>query len=196
MFDKEIEAIAKCTELVKELDEDAKFRVIKYLIERFGIGNPPLQTQPNINNGAKNAANTAHLLNGNTDHFEDIADAKQDEDNDYPSLKDLLIKNYPKNEPEWMLCYGFYASKFGTDTFKREDIIERYKENNRASSTNIGNIANNLSSCIKKDWIKSVNKEYIIKPEGLTYVKEILQGRSTSKEVKVAKKKKEQTVSE
>jgi hypothetical protein len=38
MFDKEIEAIAKCTELVKELDEEAKFRVIKYLIERFGTG--------------------------------------------------------------------------------------------------------------------------------------------------------------
>ena len=48
MFDKEIEAIAKCTEVVKELDDDAKVRVVKYLIERFGIGtNPIVYAQPN-----------------------------------------------------------------------------------------------------------------------------------------------------
>ena len=32
MFDKEIEAIAKCNELIKELDENSKFRVIKFIL--------------------------------------------------------------------------------------------------------------------------------------------------------------------
>jgi len=190
MFDKEIEAIAKCTELVKELDEDAKFRVIKYLIERFGIGNPPSHVQNNGN--AKNA----QLLNRNPDHFEDIADAKQEEDNDYPSLKDLVVKNYPKTEPEWVLCYAFFASKFGTDTFKREDIIEKYKENNRSSPSTAANLGNNINSCIKKDWIKSQNNNFIVKPDGITYAKEILKGNSISKEVKNVRKKKEKTASE
>ena len=37
MFDKEIEALAKCSELLKELDDDSKYRVLKYLLERFGF---------------------------------------------------------------------------------------------------------------------------------------------------------------
>src|SRR3569833_1152295 len=115
MFDKEIEAIAKCTELVKELDEDAKFRVIKYLIERFGIGTTTIP--PQTNNGTKPGTSNAKLLNGSSDNFEDISDAQQEEENDYPSLKDLVVKNYPKTESEWVLCYAFFASKFGTDTF-------------------------------------------------------------------------------
>ncbi|OCX54221.1 hypothetical protein BEL04_08150 [Mucilaginibacter sp. PPCGB 2223] len=193
MFDKEIEAIAKCTELVKELDEDAKFRVIKYLIERFGIGTTtnPAQT----NNGSK-PVNNPKLLNGNSDNFEDISDTQQEDDNDYPSLKDLVVKNYPKTEPEWVLCYAFFASKFGTDTFKREDIIEKYKENNRSSTSTTANLANNINSCIKKDWIKSQNNTFIIKPEGIAYAKEILKGNSTSKEVKAVKKKKEKPTAE
>ncbi len=194
MFDKEIEAIAKCTELVKELDEDSKFRVIKYLIERFGIGNPPSQFQGN--GIVKNPTNNTQLLNGNSEHFEDVSDAKQDEDNDYPSLKDLLVKNYPKTEAEWVLCYAFYASKFGTDTFKREDIIEKYKENNRSSPSTVANLGNNINSCIKKDWIKSQNNNLIVKPEGITYAKEILKGKSTGKEAKAIKRKKDQPTAE
>lgn len=194
MFDKEIEAIAKCTELVKELDEDSKFRVIKYLIERFGIGNSPSQFQGNGTN--KNTASSTQLLNGDTDQFEDISDSKQYEENDYPSLKDLLVKNYPKTEAEWVLCYAFFASKFGTDTFKREDIIEKYKENNRSSASTVANLGNNINSCIKKDWIKSQNNNLIIKPDGIAYAKEILRGKSTGKEAKAVKRKKDQSASE
>lgn len=187
MFDKEIEAIAKCTELIKDLDDDAKMRVIKYLIERFGIGTNPVSytvIQPN------HQAAKAHITEGNhqTTH---IVDA---ETVDYPTLKQLVIKNYPKNEPEWILCYAFFASKYGNETFKKEDIVEGYKECNRYTNSNKMNLSNNFNACIKKDWIKDINKdEFILKPEGVTYAKEVLSGNSTSKEVKRAKKNKPTT---
>jgi hypothetical protein len=182
MFDKEIEAIAKCTELIKDLEGDAKMRVVKYLIERFGIGANQLQYafEPTSNNISKQ---NFILETQQTTQFIDV------EDEEYPTLKQLLIKNYPKNETEWILCYAFFASNFGEDTFKKEDILEKYKENNRSSASNRANLSNNLNACIKKDWIKDVNKdEFILKIDGLSYVKEVLKGNSLSKEVKRTKR--------
>ncbi len=182
MFDKEIEAIAKCTELIKDLDDDAKMRVIKYLIERFGIGTQPVNytVMPTNYQTTK-----AQITEGNhqTTHYVDA------ETVDYPTLKQLVIKNYPKNETEWILCYAFFASKYGNETFKKEDIVEAYKECNRYTTSNKMNLSNNFNACIKKDWIKDVNKEeFILKPEGIEYAKEVLKGNSISKEVKRAKK--------
>jgi len=182
MFDKEIEAIAKCTELIKDLDEDAKMRVIKYLIERFGIGNTPVNS-PIFH--PQQTIPLAQIQNSNhqTAHYVD-ADTI-----DYPTLKQLVIKNYPKNETEWILCYAFFASKYGNETFKKEHIVEGYKESNRYTSTNKNNFTNNINSCIRKDWMKDINKEeFILKPEGISYAKEVLNGNSTSKEVKAAKR--------
>lgn len=188
MFDKEIEAIAKCTELVKELDDDAKVRVVKYLIERFGIGsNPIVYTQQG--NGSSNNYQTANpqLIATTSEEFTEFTEGQNEE---YPTLKDLLIKNYPKTEIEWILCYAFYSSKLGTDTFKKEDIIEKYKENNRYSTSTGANLSNNINRCIAKDWFKSINNsDFVMKTEGITYAKEVLKGRSISKEVKPVKRK-------
>ena len=189
MFDKEIEAIAKCTELVKELNDDSKVRVVKYLIERFGIGSQASPSSyPNQQSNHFNPNNTnLPLLNSNAEQFADFTETKNE---DYPTLKDLLIKNYPKTETEWILCYAFYSSKYGTDTFKKDDILEKYKENNRLSNSTGANLSNNINSCVKKDWLKSINaSDFVVKEEGLTYVKEILRGKSISKEVKSSKRK-------
>jgi len=186
MFDKEIEAIAKCTELIKDLDESSKIRVIKYLIERFGIGTNPIQTNTFIPNRQIGQPSFNHQEVEQQDYV-----AVESKNEDYPSLKQLLIKNYPKNETEWILCYAFFAAKYGEDTFKKEDILEKYKENNRLSTSTSANLSNNINACIKKDWIKDINKdEFILKPEGIEYAKEVLKGNSTSKEVKRTKKTK------
>lgn len=190
-FDKEIEAIAKCTELVKELDDEAKVRVLKYLIERFGIGAPLVHHRGQIESSHNNqqAGTSQTLLNGNdnTEPIEVIPEIPTDE---YPTLKDLLIKNYPKTEPEWVLCYAFYSSKYGSDTFKKDDILEKYKENNRLTTSTSANLSNNINSCVKKDWFKSINSsEFVMKPEGNAYAQEVIKGKSTSKEVKPTKRK-------
>lgn len=187
MFDKEIEAIAKCTELIKDLDDDAKMRVIKYLIERFGIGNNAVNYTVMA---ANHQASNPQIAGGNhqASHFVDA------ETIDFPTLKQLVIKNYPKNETEWILCYAFFASKYGNETFRKEDIVEGYKESNRYSSNNRSNLTANLNGCIKKDWIKDINKdEYILKPDGIAYAKEVMKGNSTSKEIKRIKKSKSAT---
>lgn len=188
MFDKEIEAIAKCTELVKELDGESKVRVIKYLIERFGIGSTQTSfTYPTNNHQIPQNNHAQQFLKGDADQYMELT---QTQNEDYPTLKDILIKNYPKTETEWILCYAFYASKYGSDTFKRQDIIDKYKENNRLSTSANSNLSKNIDSCIRKDWMKSVNdSEFILKPDGIEYAKEVLKGRSTTKEVKPVKRK-------
>lgn len=179
MFDKEIEALAKCAELIKELDNESRIRVIKYLIEKFGIGTTPMNTYTPSPNKQQ------FILDKSTeeeDTYEDI---------EYPTLKELLIKNYPKNETEWILCFAFYNSKYGTDTFTRESIIEKYNESKKYSENAKKNLTQNINACIKKNWIKDVNhSDYILKPEGIEYAKEVLSGNSTSKEIKRTKKTK------
>lgn len=184
MFDKEIEAIAKCTELIKDLDEDAKMRVIKYLIERFGIGTNPVGY-------TTVSTNQQHLKPQITDGGNQSTHFVDAETVDYPTLKQLVIKNYPKNETEWVLCYAFFASKYGNETFKKDAIIEGYRESNRYTEINRKNLTNTFNGCIKKDWIKDINKdEYILKPDGIAYAKEVLKGNSTSKEIKRSKRNK------
>ena len=185
MFDKEIEAIAKCTELIKDLDDDAKVRVMKYLIERFGIGFQKNTTSPNSNETTE----TPKQISDTKINDDDAIDVESEED-DYPTLKDLMIKDYPKTESEWVLCYSYYSSNFGSDTFKREDIIEKYKENNRFSASAKANLGNNINACVKKDWIKSVNDtDFVMKDEGTTYAKEVMKGNSIAKERKPSKRK-------
>ena len=183
MFDKEIEAIAKCTELIKELDDDSKIRVIKYLIERFGIG---MQNSSSFQNH-----NSQKPLISNTDNFDEEMNTPHVDvlNSDYPSLRDLVIKDYPKNEVEWVLVYGFYSSDFGNNTFTRGDILSKYDETNRKTETRRKNMSQSISTGVKKDWYKSLNdNEYILLEEGKKYCREILSGNSTGHTRKVAKK--------
>lgn len=188
MFDKEIEAIAKCTELLKELDDSSRVRVLKYLIERFEIGVTPKHASTFVPNLQLNQPTQNDII------IQPEYVTTDNDSGDYPTLKQLLVKNLPKNETEWILCYAFFASNYGNDTFKRDQILEKYKESNRSSKGNIANLNNNLNSCIKKDWFKDTNKdEFIVKPEGITYAKEVLKGNSTTKEVKRVKRGKTNT---
>lgn len=109
---------------------------------------------------------------------------------DYPTLNDLVIKDYPKGEPEWILCYAFYSSSFGKTTFTRENILDKYKENSRLTETRRKNLSQNIGSCIKRDWIKSVNDtEFVMKDEGSNYAKRVICGNSQGKERKPGKRK-------
>lgn len=185
MFDKEIEAIAKCTELIKELDDDSKVRVLKYLIERFGIGMPKYQQTSNL---------VTNRIQGASDlNQEDISETTyvDSDEMDYPSLRDLVIKDYPKNESEWVLVYAFYSSKYGEDSFTRDDLLSEYDKSNRRTATRIKNLSQSISTGVKKDWIKSLNtKEYIFLDAGREYCKEILKGNSSGSTRKRTKKSK------
>lgn len=136
--------------------------------------------------------NSQKPLISNTDDFEEEIDTPHVDvsNSDYPSLRDLVIKDYPKNEAEWVLVYGFYSSDFGNDTFTRDDILSKYDETNRKTDTRRKNMTQSISTGVKKDWYKSLNdKEYILLEEGKKYCQEILSGNSAGHTRKVAKKK-------
>lgn len=185
MIDRETEVLSKCTELLTELDDNAKFRIVKYLIERFGIIN---NTTANNKNNFTNQPPQL-VINADVHSFDYTEETNTNED--YPSLHELLVKNYPKTETDWILCYAFFASQYGKNTFTKENIIEKYKDNNKFSKSNCTNLTKNINSCIKKDWFKTINKDtYTLKQNGLSYVQEILKGNSTSKEIKRTNKTK------
>jgi hypothetical protein len=190
MTDPEILALQNCTECLKDIDDEAKIRVLQYLINRFKLTTTPQpsllhnssQERKVVNHQVLDAVasevTTAHIPHPSTNgHF--------------PSLKDIVIKDLPKSEIEWLLVYSFYSSGFGEKQFPREEIVGLYEQTKRYTSNNRGNLNYNINSAIKKDWIKSINEnEFIILEGGLTYVYEILSGKSITKPRKIAKKKK------
>lgn len=165
MFDKEIEAIAKCSELIQDLEDDAKMRVIKYLIERYWIW---------LNRSASLVQND-FVPNSSWMLTPVISDYTENTDIEYPNLKDLVMKDAPKNESEWTLIYWFYSSNFWTKHFSREDIILKYEETKRKTDTKIKNLSQSIKTWISKDWYKSVNdKEFIILESWKKYAIEII----------------------
>jgi len=190
LLDKEMEALVKCTELIKDLDDQARLRVVKYLVEKFEIG---IQRQVSFTE-SKSASKSTDIKQIDVDKDE-IEDTSYEDvpSSEYPTLKDLLIKNYPKSEVEWILCYAFYASNFGKTTLTKEDITSGYKENGRYSTSNRNNLTNNVKNCVKKDWMKSVNDtEFILRKEGKDYAKQVVSGNSTTKERKATSRKKKE----
>ena len=96
-------------------------------------------------------------------------------DSEYPLLKDVVIKDLPKTETEWILLYAFYSSGFGKDCFSKNDIKEGYNNTNRTTSTRNKNFATNLKNTISNGWIKSVNEvDFVITLSGISTAKEIL----------------------
>lgn len=102
-----------------------------------------------------------------------------------PLLKDIVKKDLPKTETDWILVYAFYASSFGENTFTEQDIKKFYESTGRKSSSRTSNLSNNVKSLFKQDYIKSHNdSEYRITANGIASIKKILSGNSSSSTVK------------
>lgn len=202
MIDPELEAIFKCTELLKDLDDEQKIRVLQYLINRFKL-TPAQQTiysanvQQAGNNSGQLPAPLVDNQNNGSNGFDDQK-AKTVFNSTYPSMRDIAAKDLPKSEIEWVLIYCFYSSEYGEKDFTRTDIISLYETSKRKTQQALNNLTLNMTACIKKDWIKSLNdKDFIILDAGKTYAIEVLNGKSTTKARKVGKRKtKDETPSE
>lgn len=103
---------------------------------------------------------------------------------DFPILKEVVKKDLPKTESDWILIYGLYSSEFGEKPFSEKDIRSQYESTGRNKSSRLGNITNNIKTLLNKEYFKMHNdNEYILKDKGLEYAKQILQGNSTSKSI-------------
>lgn len=98
--------------------------------------------------------------------------SKSDE---YPAMRDNVIKNIAKSEKEWILLYGFYSSNFGKKEFTRDQILDAYKETKRKTRSRHMNISNNIGNLVKQGFIRFLNDDEILLTDaGHELVQEIL----------------------
>ena len=92
-----------------------------------------------------------------------------------PAIKDVVIKNLPKTEVEWILIYAFYLNNEGKSAFTADDIRDTYESTSRFNKSRRNNFATNLKKAVVYNWLSSVSdSEYGITDEGKENALEIL----------------------
>ena len=93
----------------------------------------------------------------------------------HENLNNVLMKGLVGPEVEWLLIYAFYSSNFGQGKFNREEILSRYEETGRITTSRKSNLSNNIKTAIRKDWVMAINPaEFVITEEGIKRAKMIL----------------------
>ncbi len=86
----------------------------------------------------------------------------------FPPLKDIVLKDLPKSEPEWIAVYAYFASNAAKRTFTRDELWEQYKSSGRASESRSANLSNNIKQAVKKGWLSSVSDDaFSLLPDGV-----------------------------
>lgn len=116
------------------------------------------------------------------------ADVEDNKRTPLPNIKDIVIKNLPKTELEWILVYALYASNGGETTFTAEDLRQGYRDSNRFTETRNKNFSTNLKKAVTSNWFTSINNnDYALSAIGTEAAFEVLQrtsgasGKNTSK---------------
>lgn len=92
-----------------------------------------------------------------------------------PNIKDIVMKDLPKTEAEWLLIYALYSSKDGTDTFTMDDLRQKYRDSNRFTDARSKNFSTNFKKAVSEDWFIGINDtDYSLSETGKTAAREIL----------------------
>lgn len=98
-----------------------------------------------------------------------------------PNIKDVVIKNLPKTEAEWVLIYALYITENGYKTFTMEDVRQMYRDTNRYTETRNKNFSTNFKSSIKMGWFNAINDtDYSMSETGKGKAYEILERNLTA----------------
>ena len=167
-------------------NKDFVYKIFRELKEEgFGKLAPMLFTPPTYNQKLSETVK------------ENLSADKVDETNDdvsmleYPSISDVVIKNFPKSEVEWIVVYAFYISEYASQRVGREAIREMYRSTNRFTSSRSGNFVKNIETVVKNNWLSSVNEdEFVITDAGKSKVIEILSNKSNTPKKTVSSAKK------
>lgn len=189
--DFETDAIEKCSRALYRLDNNAKIRVVRYLLDKFGlIAQPENQSKEIIHQNIQYQQNNVVLAEQNPSQNIHNQSNNLINSSSYIALKDVLIKNLTKSEPELLAIICFYNSKYGVDTFTRQSINDAYRDNNIATEQRRKNLSGNLNSLIRKSLVQTITDEDLsITPEGIEYANNILSGNSLTKKRKTPIKK-------
>ena len=93
----------------------------------------------------------------------------------YPTLKDIVLSNKVKKEPNWILVYTLYATEFGTKAVSKKEISLMYKKTNRYTSARSKNFAANIKKLVTDKLISAINdNDFIITDKGKEEAKKLL----------------------
>ena len=190
--DYETEAIEKCSRALSRLDDRAKIRVIRYMLDKYGllaeteskkqeVANTIIHNQQNnlvlaepkdLPNGMNS---NIGILSGNFNSIQ---------------MKDVLIKGLTKSEPEVVLIVCYINSNFGKDSFTRQSILDTLREHKVYSDSRRKALTVSLNSLTKKLYVSSLtDDELMITELGSEASVNILEGNSTTKKRKPRIKK-------
>ena len=94
-----------------EMEGEANFvhKILRELCED-GLGKLSIQDTPPSNDNDKKLSSKTDNYNTSEDNAYKNSTSKQ---NNKPNIKDIVIKNLPKTEQEWILIYALYCSDEG-----------------------------------------------------------------------------------
>jgi len=96
-------------------------------------------------------------------------------DSDIPSLKDVLMKQLPSSEREWILVYAYYATEFGNKPFTSKNILEAYESTKRKTTSRHANMSQNIKALFNKGYFSAFNDdEFILTNDGKHQANEII----------------------
>jgi len=190
--DYETEAIEKCSRALSRLDDRAKIRVIRYMLDKYGL---LAATEPHkqevastiIHNQQNNLvlAEPNELPNGVNSNSGLLSGSFQP-----IQMKDVLIKGLTKSEPEVILIVCYINSNYGKDSFTRQSILDTLREHKVYSDSRRKALTVTLNSLTKKLYISSLtDDELMITELGTEFSNTILSGNSTTKKRKPRIKK-------
>lgn len=93
-----------------------------------------------------------------------------------PNIKDIVMKNLPKTEAEWVLVYALYASNMGSQTFTADDLRQMYHDTNRYTENRRKNFTTNIKKAVTSDWFNCINEnDYALTEAGKNAAYEVIQ---------------------
>lgn len=131
--------------VVKEQFENFKSFVTGELLSKINVQNsqttilPAPQTQMQITQRTEDAV---VLPNGK-----------------YPDITNVVRKNLPSKEWEWVLVYAFYGSEYGQKDITREVIKSLYASTKRDAKQNLNNLTLNINAVHEKGYINFLNEQ-------------------------------------
>ena len=89
------------------------------------------------------------------------SDRKDVDNEQFPSLKDAILRNYAVGEPQWCLLYGYYLLREGKEFFTKEDLKQKYEESGRMTETRKKNFSTNVKACVRKGWFSYKDNRFL-----------------------------------
>lgn len=177
----------KSFEIELEGDKDTVQSEFKDIKEN-GLGNIVMGvdlSEQNVlmnSNDSQELSNVKQLQSAETIDYEDATQ-------NIPSLKDVIMKQLPSSESEWIMVYAFYSTNHGNKTFTSKDILTMYESTNRNTQSRKANISNNIKALFGKGYFSALNNDdYILTDDGKHQANEIIT-RSHSTPLKQSKPK-------